>query len=197
MERRRATVAIGVAAALSLSAISIGAPRVRDAVTNDLDAVLDEPGEYQEPVGPDGEPVARFPSVELETALGEVIDSASFIGTPMVVNLWFAACPPCAREMPEFSEVHAEVGDRVRFVGVNPVDDADRMVEFAASVGVAYELYLDPLGRFTDALETVAFPLTVFVDADGRVVGRDGVLDAAELRERLARYFSIPSTRSA
>ena len=197
MERRRATVAIGIAAALSLFAISIGAPRVRDAVTDDLDAVLDEPGEYQEPAGPEGDSVDRFPSVELETAFGDVIDSVSLVGTPMVVNLWFAACPPCAREMPEFAEVHATVGDRVRFVGINPVDDADRMIEFAESVGVAYELYLDPLGRFTDALETVAFPLTVFVDADGRVVGRDGVLDADELSERIARYFSIPVSRSA
>jgi hypothetical protein len=43
----------------------------------------------------------------------------------------------------------------------------------------------------------VAFPLTVFVDADGRVVGRDGVLDADDLSERIARYFSIPVSRSA
>ena len=197
MERRRATVAIGVAAALSLFAISVGAPRVRDAVTDDLDVVLDEPGEFQQPLSDDGTAVDRFPSVELKTVTGAAIDSASLVGTPLVVNLWFAACPPCAREMPEFAEVHAEVGDRVRFIGVNAVDDVDRMVEFAESVGVAYELFLDPLGRFTDAVETVAFPLTIFVDAEGRVVGRDGVLDAAELRERIARYFSIPVTRSA
>ena len=197
MERRRATVAIGVAAALSLFAISVGAPRVRDAVTDDLDVVLDEPGEFQQPLSDDGTAVDRFPSVELKTVTGAAIDSASLVGTPLVVNLWFAACPPCAREMPEFAEVHAEVGDRVRFIGVNAVDDVDRMVEFAESVGVAYELLLDPLGRFTDAVETLAFPLTIFVDAEGRVVGRDGVLDAAELRERIARYFSIPVTRSA
>ena len=197
MERRRATVAIGVAAALSLCAISVGAPRVRDAVTDDLDVVLDEPGEFQQPLSDDGTAVDRFPSVELKTVTGAAIDSASLVGTPLVVNLWFAACPPCAREMPEFAEVHAEVGDRVRFIGVNAVDDVDRMVEFAESVGVAYELLLDPLGRFTDAVETLAFPLTIFVDAEGRVVGRDGVLDAAELRERIARYFSIPVTRSA
>ena len=197
MERRRATVAIGVAAALSLFAISVGAPRVRDAVTDDLDVVLDEPGEFQQPLSDDGTAVDRFPSVELITVSGAAIDSASLVGTPLVVNLWFAACPPCAREMPEFAEAHAEVGDRVRFIGVNAVDDVDRMVEFAESVGVAYELFLDPLGRFTDAVETVAFPLTIFVDAEGRVVGREGVLDADGLREGIARYFSIPVTRSA
>ena len=197
MERRRATVAIGVAAALSLFAISVGAPRVRDAVTDDLDVVLDEPGEFQQPLSDDGSAVDRFPSVELIKVTGAAIDSASLVGAPLVVNLWFAACPPCAREMPEFAEAHAEVGDRVRFIGVNAVDDVDRMVEFAESVGVAYELFLDPLGRFTDAVETVAFPLTIFVDAEGRVVGREGVLDADGLREGIARYFSIPVTRSA
>ncbi|MGB1823632.1 MAG: TlpA family protein disulfide reductase [Ilumatobacteraceae bacterium] len=197
MERRRATVAIGTAAAISLFAISIGAPRVRDAVDRDVDVVLDEPGEYQQPLeGADGD-VAALPAVEVRTVAGGVMSTGDLVGTPLVINLWFAACPPCVREMPEFAEVHAEFGDRVRFIGVNPIDEVDRMLEFAESVGVSYELYLDPFGRFTDALETASFPLTVFVDADGRILARDGVLDADGLRERIALHFRIPTSRSA
>ena len=39
----------------------------------------------------------------------------------MVVNLWYSTCPPCARELADFAAVEAEVGDDVRFVGVNPL----------------------------------------------------------------------------
>ena len=58
----------------------------------------------------------------------------------MVVNLWYSTCPPCARELTYFAAVEAELGDDVRFVGVNPLDDVDEMQQFAADRGVDYEL---------------------------------------------------------
>ena len=54
----------------------------------------------------------------------------------MVVNLWYSTCPPCARELADFAAVDAEVGDDVRFVGVNPYDTATTMTRFAADRGV-------------------------------------------------------------
>ena len=54
----------------------------------------------------------------------------------MVVNLWYSTCPPCARELADFAAVDAEVGDDVRFVGVNPYDTAPTMTRFAADRGV-------------------------------------------------------------
>jgi len=65
------------------------------------------------------------------------------------------------------------------------------MLSFAASTGVEYELLRDPLGRFTDALGTVSFPLTVFVAADGTVLDRTGVLTEDQLRDRISELFEI------
>ncbi|MEY2973721.1 MAG: hypothetical protein RIR49_141 [Actinomycetota bacterium] len=191
----RTRVLAGVAGIAVVGLVAVGAPEVRDAVSDaGVDVVLDEPGEYQQPVDattPAADRADAFPAVDVLTADGRVVSTAALIGTPLVVNLWFAACPPCQREMPDFASVDAATGDSVRFIGVNPIDDPERMLAFAASTGVTYDLFRDPDAALTDALSTVAFPLTVFVAADGTIVGRDGVLDATRLAERIERHFGI------
>jgi peroxiredoxin len=151
------------------------------------DIVLDTPGEYQLPA--DGDAVAltgdRLPSVSLVGADDQPIDSASLVGTPLVVNIWFSTCPPCERELGDFATVQRELGDTVRFVGVNPVDSAGVMASFAAERGVAYELLRDTDGSFVEAVGVVGYPTTLFVDADGVIVDRTGVLDADGLRQRI------------
>lgn len=198
-QRTRLKVFAGVAGVIMLGLIAVGAPEVRDAVSgSDVDVVLSEPGEYQQPV--DGSSTTFkdfFPDAKIYDTAGQAVMSRALLGTPLVVNLWFANCPPCQREMPDFAAVDEATGDSVRFVGINPVDTVERMTAFADSVGVTYELYSDPYARLTDALGTVAFPLTVFVDAEGNVLDRRGVLDVESLGERIETLFDITVDISA
>jgi peroxiredoxin len=158
----------------------------------DDDVVLDTPGEYVEPGAATNPPLStrRLPALTLETAAGEPVELAPSDGRPMVVNLWYSTCPPCARELADFADVDAELGDTVRFVGVNPYDTAATMSRFAADRGVTYELLRDPDFALADELGVVAYPVTLFVDADGRIVERTGPIDDAELRARIAEYWS-------
>ena len=155
------------------------------------DIVLDTPGEYQEPA--EGTPSAvagtQFPDVVLRDASGNEVRSSSLVGQPLVVNLWYSTCPPCERELRDFAEVHAEYGDRVRFVGVNPLDTPEVMQEYAAERGVDYELLRDPDAALVDALGMVTFPITLFVDENGMIVGESGVLDAATLRHHIEGHW--------
>ncbi|MET0324131.1 MAG: TlpA disulfide reductase family protein [Ilumatobacteraceae bacterium] len=155
------------------------------------DAVLDVPGEYLEPGSPTNPPLPtdRLPAVTLETAGGEPVELATD-GRPMVVNLWFSTCVPCARELAAFAAVEADLGDDVRFVGVNPYDTASTMTRFAADRGVDYELLRDPGFELADDLAIVAYPVTLFVGADGRIVERTGPIDSPELRARIAEHWS-------
>jgi peroxiredoxin len=155
------------------------------------DAVLDVPGEYVEPGSPTNPPLPtdRLPALTLESAGGEPVELATD-GRPMVVNLWYSTCIPCARELAAFAAVDAELGDAVRFLGVNPYDTASTMTRFAADRDVDYELLRDPGFELADELEIVAFPVTLFVAADGSIVDRTGPIDSAELRERIAEHFS-------
>lgn len=179
---RLLAISLGLAAAVSVPAGWL-MYRLTAAEPLDGSAELEEPGIYdltaEDLPARIGE---ALPAVDLVDVDGRRASTADFRGTPTVVNVWFAACPPCERELAEFASVSAELGDSVRFVGVNPFDDPDEMMAFAAARGVQYELYSDPQSEFIDAMELTAFPRTYFVDADGVVVGETGVLDAVELR---------------
>lgn len=155
--------------------------------------VLDQPGEYQQPT------IAlnrKLTGSALATEIvfdrdGTEVDLARFVGRPLVVNFWFSDCPPCKREMPALQTAHETWGDDVVFIGVNPVDSQDRMIDFGADMGVTYELLRDPDSELLVANGITTFPTTLFVDADGEVVEQisgeltDDVL-AAVIEEMLA-----------
>jgi peroxiredoxin len=126
-----------------------------------------------------------LPLVTLGDRDGNDIDTASFLGQPLVVNFWFADCPPCAKELPDFAEAHAEFGDQVRFIGINPRDSIEKMERFASERGVNYELYRDDFAEFTDAISAVNFPITLFVTPEGRIIEQTGVIDADDLRTEI------------
>ena len=189
---RLLAVSLAMSAALSITAgWAIARVDDDDGVDAGDEVLLDEPGEYAQSA--DGlntdNTGASFPAVTLVDASGADVPTASLLGRPLVVNLWYSTCPPCLREMPAFAEVHAEAGDEVRFVGVNPLDDASTMTSFAEERGVGYELLRDPASELVDALGVTAFPATVFVAADGSIVLETGVLTAAELRAHLEHVF--------
>jgi thiol-disulfide isomerase/thioredoxin len=128
----------------------------------------------------------RLPIVTLGDAAGNDVSTGDFLGSPLVINFWFSTCPPCAEELPAFAEVHAEVGDDVRFIGVNTIDSVEVMERFAGERGVRYELYRDEYAELTDGIGAAAFPITIFVDSDGVIVEQTGALDADELRRKVA-----------
>ncbi|MDX2380255.1 MAG: redoxin family protein [Acidimicrobiia bacterium] len=135
----------------------------------------------------------QMPIVDLADADGNDVSTGEFLGDPLVVNFWFSTCPPCAKELPDFAEVHAEVGDEVRFVGVNTIDSVEVMERFAGDRGVRYELYRDDYAEFTDGIGASAFPVTIFVTSEGVIVGQTGALDADELREQVDQLLAKES----
>ena len=112
----------------------------------------------------------------------------------MVVNFWFSTCPPCAKELPDFAEVHAVRGDEVRFIGINPIDSVEVMEDFAGERGVAYELYRDDFAEFTDGIGASAFPVTIFVTSDGEIVEQTGVLDEEQLDAKVDELLAQEAT---
>lgn len=130
-----------------------------------------------------GEPVLDDP---YETFAGEQASLADYEGTPLVVNFFASWCVPCVNEMPDFEQVHQELGDEVAFVGLavrESQEDSEGIVE---ETGVTYDLGRDPMGDLLTALGGVAMPTTVLVDADGTVTSvSNGELSAAELAEKV------------
>lgn len=156
----------------------------------DGEFVLDQPGIFEEPsdeVNPDTTG-SELPVGGLTDLDGRSVEFDRYRGRPLVINFWFSRCAPCRRELRDFATVDADLGDRVQFVGVDPFDTADAMQRFAHERGVEYDLLLDD-GTVSDDLGIVAYPVTLFVSADGRVLRQTGEIDGDGLRSAIEELF--------
>lgn len=110
-----------------------------------------------------------------DTVDGERIDSTDLDGV-VVLNFWYAGCPPCRVEAPDLQEVHEEYDD-VLFVGVNIRDSAPTAATFEREFGVTYDSILDAgtrdvMSAFAGDVPPSAVPTTLVLDAQGRVAAR-------------------------
>lgn len=134
-----------------------------------------------------------LPSAPVEGFAGAPpVDLASYLGRPLVVNLWATWCAPCVEEMPHFQTVSADLAGEVAFLGVNVQDGPSQAEPFVAELGISYDLAADPRREFTEAIGAFGMPTTLFVDAQGGIVHRvTGPLTVTELREAIATHLGV------
>jgi len=105
-------------------------------------------------------------------------------GHPVVVNKWASWCGPCRAELPIFQQIATTRGKEIAFVGVNSRDKRPAAERFAARYPVPYPSYEDPDEAIARDLKAPSnFPVTLFVDADGKTVftHQGGYRSAADL----------------
>ncbi len=118
-----------------------------------------------------------LPDVNVKTLGGADVSIRSLVGQPMVINVWGSTCVPCQKELPDFAAAHLIYGDQVRFVGISFLGASDREESFARDRGVQFELLYDGDGAFINDVGIAAFPVTLFVNADGVIVRQTGQLN--------------------
>ena len=113
-------------------------------------------------------------------------------GTPAVINFWASWCVPCRRETPVLNAVARELSGRVAFVGINDQDDESPAETFDAITGGGYPSGFDADGEVGKQYALYGLPTTIFVAADGTIVGRRlGEMSDAELRDLIMSAFDI------
>jgi thiol-disulfide isomerase/thioredoxin len=122
-----------------------------------------------------------LPIVDIQTLSGDAFSTRELLGRPLVVNFWYSTCAPCKRELPAFAAVQSELGDQVRFVGVDTFPPSSNEESFARDRGVKYELFYDPDGQLTTAVGIATSPQTLFIDATGTILEQTGELTADKL----------------
>jgi thiol-disulfide isomerase/thioredoxin len=118
----------------------------------------------------------RGKPVELsgETLTGDRVDLADRRGSVVVVNVWWAGCPPCRTEAPLLVDASDELPGDGTIVGINIRDSSkDNALAFERGFGVTYPSIYDPgsslLLDFPPPFNPRDMPSTVVLDRQGRV----------------------------
>jgi len=95
-------------------------------------------------------------------------------GRPMLINIWASWCGPCKVELPLLARAHREWGDRVAFLGIDAQDASAEAWKSLTAAGVDFPQLEDPEGLSRGPFGWHSgLPMTVFVDARGRMVGTE------------------------
>ena len=114
-----------------------------------------------------------MPSFTLEDSNG---DTFEFEEGPQadkltLINFWATWCGPCRMEMPSFERIHtAKQKERFRILAVNEDEKRSELDAYLAKKPVTFPILLDPEGKLATQLKIRAFPTSIFVNAEGKIV---------------------------
>ncbi|MGR6322580.1 TlpA disulfide reductase family protein [Micromonospora soli] len=145
---------------------------------------------------PGGNPGDRLPELTLACFTGGTPVGLRDVRGPAVINVWASWCPPCRKELPAFQRLHERAAGRFQVIGVNSRDSRGGAQSIGEDFGVRFPMLVDQGDSFEHALGRNAFPLTVFVDATGRIRHTDstGALDDARLAELVRTQLGVDVT---
>ena len=143
-----------LALALAAGALSVVAPRAARAQDTGL------------PLG------STAPKAIVNTLDGKTVNLADVAKGPALIEFWATWCENCEHLLPTLKRVHAEYGNRVKFVGVSvSVNQSPKRVQLhVAKYGVPGIQLFDTQGNATGAWDVPATSYVVVLDRSGRVV---------------------------
>ena len=130
-----------------------------------LQAFANTPGEV--PVG------GTLPEATLRGLNGPSRSLRAFRGRPLIINVWASWCGPCKAEMASFERLAWRPDSRYfAIIGVSTDDDRDRAERLLQTTNATISHFIDAGLQLERVLGASRLPLTVLIDADGRVVKR-------------------------
>lgn len=97
---------------------------------------------------------------------------SDFRGKPLIINVWASWCGPCQAEMPSLQRLAKRAGQRVQVIGISTDDYHDRAESFVRTFNIGFPNFIDSKLRLEHMLGADRLPLTLLVDAQGKVVAK-------------------------
>lgn len=96
---------------------------------------------------------------------------SSFRGKPLIINMWASYCGPCKAEMGSLERLAQKYnGKEFNIIGITIDDYRDKAEAFIEETGITFANFQDHNLHMETMLGTSFIPLTVLVDAQGRLL---------------------------
>lgn len=87
----------------------------------------------------------------------------------VILNFWFTSCGPCKMEFPFFEAAIQRYGTDMALLTIDPFDSVGAMVSLRNQLKVTFPMMQDTC-KLAQGFDVTAFPTTVFIDSDGRIL---------------------------
>lgn len=102
---------------------------------------------------------------------GDVLRLSELRGTPLIINVWASWCGPCRAEMGSLDNLFKRYGGKkFNLIGISTDDDTNAAFYYLMRLGVSFNNYADSKLMMENMLGANTIPLTVLIDADGKVL---------------------------
>jgi thiol-disulfide isomerase/thioredoxin len=92
-------------------------------------------------------------------------------GKPLIINVWASWCGPCRAEMGSLDRLAVNHGTGVfNVIGISTDDYSNKAMDFLWKSGARFPNYIDRKLAWENMLGADHIPLTVLVNAEGRVL---------------------------
>jgi thiol-disulfide isomerase/thioredoxin len=120
---------------------------------------------------------------------------SDYRGKPLIINVWASWCGPCREEMGSLIRLARRYnGKQFNVIGISTDDYRDKAAEFIRKAKISFANYLDSRLMLENMLGANTIPLTVLVDAEGRVLAKvygAREWDSPEIVDAIAHTFHI------
>lgn len=133
--------------------------------------------DYYQPENPNSEMTGQEISFQTMDLDGNPVNSADLFAANQItmLNMWETSCPHCVKELPDLAQIH----ERLQSMGCGIVgllydsydqENIDEARQILADAGTPYVTVQCP-DNFDDLFTVRGFPLSYFIDSNGRVLG--------------------------
>lgn len=114
-----------------------------------------------------------LPAITLAGLNGPALPLARLRGRPLIINVWASWCGPCRAEMASLERLAwRNDGRDFGIIGISTDDDAQAAQTLIRNTRATISQFIDVGQQMESVLGATRIPLTVLVDARGRVLAR-------------------------
>ncbi|HEX5803643.1 MAG TPA: TlpA disulfide reductase family protein [Azospira sp.] len=97
---------------------------------------------------------------------------SGFRGKPLIINVWASWCGPCRAEMGSLDRLARRYGKQFNVIGISTDDYPERAQAFLKLAQTSFPHFIDQRLELENMLGANRIPLTLLVDAQGKVLGK-------------------------